>query len=262
MARPIITLTTDFGTDSPYVGQMKASILSVNAEVTVVDITHSVSPQNIQLGALILEDVIFQFPPSTIHVAVVDPGVGTSRNILVWNFESQLVIAPDNGLISGISQNRRPKVTVSVSNRRYWNTEISPTFHGRDVIAPVAAHLSLGTDLLDMGDLVTTFVEIPWTTVRITPHSIDGCVVMNDSFGNLITNIGEGMLEAVNTLDCRIRCGSHEIVGIATTYGDQPPTNLIALVGSSGRLELAVVNGDAEQMTGAQVGDQVSLSWS
>ena len=261
MARSIITLTTDFGSDSPYVAQMKASILAINAEVTLVDITHSVSPQDILHGALILEDVLFQFPPSTIHIAVVDPGVGTSLNILVWNFDSQLVIAPDNGLISGVAHDRSPSVTISVSNRQYWNKEVAPTFHGRDVMAPVAAHLSQGTDVQSMGDPVTSFVQIPWPAARITLNSIEGSVVMIDSFGNLITNIRDTMLATVNRTECKIRCRSHDIDGVATTYGDQPTTSLVTVVGSSGRLELAVVNGNAEQMTGAKVGDRVSVSW-
>ncbi len=140
MACQIITLTTDFGSDSPYVAQVKASILAINPEVTIVDITHAIAPQNIEHAAIVLQDTLPHFPQGTIHVAVVDPGVGTTRPILVSQFGNQLVVAPDNGLLSGLAQMAEPTLLFQVTNRKLWNLSVSNTFHGKDIMAPVAAH--------------------------------------------------------------------------------------------------------------------------
>ena len=142
----LITLMTDFGAGSPYVAAMKGVILSINPSVTLVDLTHAIPPQDVREGALVLEDVAPYFPPGTIHVAVVDPGVGTDRAILYAEIGSQRYVAPDNGLLSRLSRNTPPSRIVRLTNPDYWLRPVSATFHGRDIMAPVAARLSLGLD--------------------------------------------------------------------------------------------------------------------
>ena len=148
---PIITLTTDFGTGSPYVAAMKGVILSINPAATIVDISHAVPAQDIARGALVLEDTTPWFPADTIHVAVVDPGVGTQRSILYARIGPQQYIAPDNGLLGRLMARTRPSLVLRLTEREYWLPEVSHTFHGRDIMAPVAARLSLGLDPRRLG---------------------------------------------------------------------------------------------------------------
>lgn len=261
MACQIITLTTDFGSDSPYVAQVKASILTINPEVTIVDITHAIAPQNIEHAAIVLQDTLAHFPQGTIHVAVVDPGVGTTRPILVSQFGSQLVVSPDNGLLSGLAQTAEPTLLFQVTNRKLWNLSVSNTFHGRDIMAPVAAYLSQGINPAEVGPAVTFFHKLNWQQPIVRPQSITGTVVMIDSFGNLLTNIHSKCLPGIVHKKCAVQCLGHQSVGICATYRERPVGNFIALLGSSGRLELAIVCGDASKVLDAHTGDPVIISW-
>lgn len=258
----IITLTTDFGTDSPYVAAMKGVILSINPDVTIVDLTHAIHPQNIREGAVILHDIARQFPDDTIHVAVVDPGVGTNRAILAARIERWTFIAPDNGLLSLLTSEVEPEQVVRLQNDTYWRKPVSATFHGRDIMAPVAAHLSLGVSLDELGTLSETFHQLDWPRAVVQENRVDGLVREVDSFGNLITNISVSMLAGYPT-DTRacIVCGIYETWGVYHAYGDQPRGTLIALIGSNGFLELAIVGESASERLGIRAGMPVTVAW-
>lgn len=258
----IITLTTDFGTGSPYVAAMKGVILSIHPAATIIDLTHDVRPQDIRHGAVILDDVAEQFPPGTIHVVVVDPGVGTQRAIVFARIGDRCYVAPDNGLLSLLARRTPPSQLIRVENRDYFKHPVSFTFHGRDIMAPVAAHLSLGLEPERLGPPMESLVELHWPEVRIRPDRIVGMVLEIDSFGNLITNITDEMLtdRPTDNRACVI-CNIYETWGIFHVYAEQPQGTLIALIGSSGRLELSVVGDNAAARLGIQIGEPVTVAW-
>ncbi len=259
----IITLTTDFGTGSPYVAAMKGVILSINPAATLVDITHSVRPQDVRHAALVLDDVAPRFPPEdAIHVAVVDPGVGTDRAILYAEIDGHRYVAPDNGLLSRLARRTPPARLRRLTEPQYWLEPVSATFHGRDVMAPVAGHLSRGLDPAKLGPAVESLVMLDWPEPVATPGQIAGQVLDVDSFGNVVTNVSAVMLAKVPAgRRIRIQCAGREIDGVSTTYGDRRPGALIALVGSTGRLELAIVGASAARSLDAQVGEPVTVTW-
>lgn len=262
MSRRIITLTTDFGTSSPYVAAMKGVILSMNPEALLVDITHEVPPQDIRQGALVLEEIGPLFPTQTIHVAVVDPGVGTNRELVFAEISGRIYLAPDNGLLSRLALTAQPSRIVALTDSSFWREQVSATFHGRDILAPVAAHLSNGLPPERLGEPRERLAAIDWPECEVMPQKISGEVTSVDSFGNLITNITAEQLNGVPTgEELSVRCGEHETAGLFRTYGDQPEMTLIALVGSSGKLELAIVGENAAAMLGEGVGSPVTLKW-
>lgn len=258
----IITLTTDFGTGSSYVAAIKGVILSINPAVTLVDISHEVPAQDVQAGAVVLDDVTEQFPEGTIHLAVVDPGVGTERAIVYARIGTQDYIAPDNGLLSRLLARVPASRLIRLANREYWLAEVSATFHGRDIMAPAAAHLSLGLDPDRLGPPVDELVEFEWPQVRQTPLRIEGHVQKVDSFGNLVTNVTADMLAGRPTDErvC-IVCNIYETWGIYRTYAEQVVGTFVALIGSNGRLELALVGDNAAERLGIQAGAPVVVSW-
>jgi S-adenosyl-L-methionine hydrolase (adenosine-forming) len=263
-ARPpaIITLTTDFGQGSRYVAAMKGVILSINPHVRLVDLSHAVPHQDIRTGAIVLAETARWFPPETIHVAVVDPGVGSSRRIVYARIGSQQFVAPDNGLLSALVKLERPTKIVCLNEPKHWLQDVSHTFHGRDIMAPVAARLSLGLSPDELGRPMDQLIELSWPEVQRVPNRIDGEVVEVDSFGNLITNITREMLHGVPSSEVVIvRCEEHETQGIYSTYSDQPSMTFMAHVGSTGRLELAIVDENASAMLGVRVGAPVCVTW-
>ena len=258
----IITLTTDFGVGSRYIGAMKGVILAINPRATIVDLSHAVPPRDIRAGAIVLAETATWYPPGTVHVAVVDPGVGSNRRIAYAAIGGHHFVAPDNGLLSRLAMLQPPTKIVSVEERRHWMPEVSRTFHGRDIMAPVAARLSLGLSPDELGPAQKQLVEIPWAEVQQVPNRIEGEVIEVDSFGNLITNITRAMLEGVPSHDgVLITCEEHETQGIFATFSDQPPMTLMAHVGSTGRLELAIVDENASAMLGVELGAQVRVTW-
>jgi S-adenosyl-L-methionine hydrolase (adenosine-forming) len=261
MNNSIITLTTDFGTDSPYVAQMKGVILSINPAVSLVDITHAVPPQDVAQGALALMDATPRFPLGSIHVCVVDPGVGTERKIVCAEIGGRLYVAPDNGLLGHLIRGAPPTRVVLITNTLYQLPTPSMTFHGRDIMAPAAAHLSLGTDIEALGPPAGGLVQLDWPTVVVENGRIAASVITRDSFGNLITNIERGDFAAMDSRESAIvHCGGRAITGIVSTYSQQPPGTVVALFGSSGRLEIAVVNGNAAEELNVWVGDPVTVA--
>lgn len=262
-AAPLITLLTDFGADSPYVGAMKGAIYSLHPTARVVDITHSVPHQDVRRGAWTWEEVTPHFPRGTIHVGVVDPGVGTSRRLVAAVIEDSIFLCPDNGLLGRLVLRRPPSTIVALEAKEYWSPQVSHTFHGRDILAPVAARLSLGLDVAKLGPAVKQLFEISWPEVLVMPGKIEGTIRSIDSFGNLISDIAADKLVDVPTdpEKVRITCDEHETQGIFKTYGEQPPMTLLALVGSSGYLELAIVEENASLMLGIRAGTKIVVQW-
>jgi len=262
MSDPIVTLTTDFGVSSPYVAQMKGVILSLCRDVRLVDITHAIPPQDVKQGARVLEEVCGTFPVATIHVAVVDPGVGTDRRIVCCQMGQQFFIAPDNGLLSRVSFHSPPSLAVALTNREYWLGDVSNTFHGRDIMAPAAAHLSLGLDPRKLGDLVDELVELDWPKPSVGSNEIVGSIVSCDSFGNLITDISASMLEeARKSQNFTIHCRGYDVTQIGRTYANCEPGAIVGIIGSSRMLEISVANGNAAKILKAELGDAVRVRW-
>ena len=258
----IITLTTDFGAGSPYTAAMKGVMLSINPDATLVDLTHEVPAQDIDAGAVVLDDAAAWFPGETIHVAVVDPGVGTERAIVYARIGTQHYIAPDNGLLSRLTVRAPASKLIRLANREYWLEKISATFHGRDIMAPVAAHLSLGVAPEQFGPPVDELVQLDLPRVKQTPLRLEGQIQKVDSFGNLVTNITSDMLVGRPTDErvC-IVCNIYETWGIYRTYAEQLDGMFVALVGSSDHVELALVGDNAAKRLGIQVGMPVVVSW-
>jgi hypothetical protein len=262
MLPPIITLTTDFGTSSPYVAQVKGVILGLHAAARIVDLCHAIPPQQVRQGALAWAAACPWFPPGTIHLGVVDPGVGSGRRLLYLEMGGQRFLAPDNGLASRLALRTPPSTIRVLSEPRFWLPAVSPTFHGRDILAPVAARLSLGLSPEELGPACLEWVQLDWPEVVVSAGKLRGVIESIDSFGNLITNIGADSLSAAPRDErVAVRCDEHETRGIFTTYSDQPEMTLIALVGSSGHLELAIVGDSAAAMLGVEIGTAVEVRW-
>ena len=258
----IITLLTDFGRDSPYVAAMKGVMLSINPRATLVDLTHGIGPQNVREAAIVLDETASWFPPETIHVAVVDPGVGSDRKIVYARLGDWQFLAPDNGLLSRLARRIAPSTIRTVSEAQFWLPTVSATFHGRDIFAPVAARLSLGLDPERLGPQQADLVTLDWPEVALTQGKLEGRIEAIDSFGNLISDITADKLEGVpRGEDVTIECDEHQTQGIFRAYADQPEMTLIALVGSSGKLELAIVGDSAAIMLGVRVGTPLSVRW-
>ncbi len=258
----IITLTTDFGTDSPYVAAMKGVILSIDPAATLIDVTHGVPPQDVRRGAVVLDDLTPHFPPGSIHVAVIDPGVGTDRPIVCAEIGRRRYVCPDNGLLSRLVRRQPPDRVVRVENPRFWRHPVSRTFHGRDIMAPVAAHLGLGVDPSELGPEAELGGAFDWPEPTVEADRIRGLVLQTDSFGNLITNITADLLAGRPT-DQRavVVCSIYETYGIYGAYAQVPEGSFIALVDSSGRLELAITGSSAARRLGIEVGTPVTVAW-
>jgi S-adenosylmethionine hydrolase len=259
--RNIITLTTDFGAGSPYVAQMKGVILSICREVELVDISHAIGAQNIREGAIVLADVAPRFPEGTIHVAVVDPGVGTSRRVVYAEIGTQRYIAPDNGLLSRVAEGNEPRLIVEIENAKYWLPEPSHTFHGRDVMAPAAAHLAGGLDPMKLGSGREAMVTLEWPQPSVSSSGVAGEVLYIDTFGNLITNITLTEIGAIGEPGLVVvDCGGTQIRGMVATYGAAMSGETVALFDSQGRLEIAVVGGNAARELHGAVGERVTVT--
>lgn len=254
----LITLTTDFGLKDPYQGAMKGAILSVNPEARVIDITHLVSPGDIVEGAFVLLESYGFFPDGTVHVAVVDPGVGGMRRPMLVETERFLFVGPDNGLFSLVLRNEKVKRVVQLTEERYFRKEVSNTFHGRDIFGPVAAHLSLGVSPSAFGPEITDILEISLPKPSLEMGVITGEVIYIDSFGNIITNINRGDALSFGG-DAAVELNNKGIEGLKRTYSEVTGGSALALISSSGFLEIAVNGGDAARLFNAQVGDKVLL---
>ncbi|MCS7011511.1 MAG: SAM-dependent chlorinase/fluorinase [Anaerolineales bacterium] len=258
---PIITLTTDFGLKDSFVGTMKGVILSICPTAQLVDLTHEIPPQNILAGGLALWRAFPYFPAGTVHIAVVDPGVGTSRRPLAVRLGGQYLVGPDNGLFTSLYEEAEGRgwsiEIVHLTNKSYFLPEISRTFHGRDIFSPVAAHLANGVPLTEFGPPVPDPVRLSLPKPERLPYGWRAQVIGVDHFGNLTTNLPAAVLFAPK--QTIVRLGRFEIRGVSATYGEHAPGELIALIDSENRLEIALVNGNAAQFTGAHIGDEVEV---
>ncbi len=257
-----ITLTTDFGSTDHYVGVMKGVILRIAKAAVIVDITHKIEAHNIVQGAFVLRHALTWFPRGTVHVAVVDPGVGSDRRIIAGRYSGQTVIAPDNGLISLIHRELQLEAIFSVENSRYFAGPVSRTFHGRDIMAPVAAHVASGVPLSTLGPPANSVdvLKLP-TTQPIEPGGLAGCVLYVDHFGNLVTNItAEEIGHLMQRKSPLIVCVADQPVGqLRGAFSDVPPGEPVAMIGSSGMLEIAVNRGRASDRFGAAADTPVTL---
>lgn len=253
----IITLTTDFGENDGYVGTMKGVIFSINPHAQIVDISHQIPAQKIDIAAFILFNSYKYFPPGTIHVIVVDPGVGSQRKILAVQAGGHIFIAPDNQLLKYIFFEHETTEVIEVLNKKYFLDIISATFHGRDIFAPVAAHLSLGTPIKNLGKITTDFRPGEINTPQISKDKIEGEIIFSDHFGNCISNISQ---QAINGKSFTLECGTTFIDQLSNFYADAKPGGALALIGSSGYLEIAVRDGNAQKEFDIKIHDPVILN--
>jgi S-adenosyl-L-methionine hydrolase (adenosine-forming) len=257
---PIITLLTDFGLQDAYVGIMKGVILCLNPEARLVDLSHEVKPQEILSAALLLQSAWRYFPPGTIHLAVVDPGVGSHRRALAAACNGHFAVGPDNGLFSLIFADPKPEALISLENPHYFLPTISATFHGRDIFAPVAAHLSLGVPLTNLGPAISDPVRLDWPAPTYNETKIVGEIIASDHFGNLISNIPFSDLTSwLQGRSAKFQVQGREIPQLVTTYSNVLPGSWLALEGSHGYLEIACRNGSAARMLDAGPGAKVEV---
>jgi S-adenosylmethionine hydrolase len=244
----ILTLTTDFGPDGPYVAAPGTQI---------VDVSHRIAPQNILEGAFVLASILEAFPAGTVHLGVIDPGVGTERPLVAVRVAGQWVVAPDNGLVGGIVGRHEPEGIWQISNPAVWRETVSNTFHGRDILAPAAAHLLLDRDPDELGPRRNSVIRLANFDPRPDDRGLVGEVIFRDAFGNLVTNIRADRLHDASPEDWLIEISGERIEGLSRTYGERPSGTLVALSGSSGWVEVAVVNGDAARSIAAGPGTTV-----
>ncbi len=260
----IVTLLTDFGTGAEYAGLMKGVILSINPSAAIVDITHQIDRQDIVQAAFTIFSSYEYFPDETVHLIVVDPGVGSERSLLALEMKNQFFIAPDNGVLTLLFSEGKITSLIRITNSKYFLTSVSRTFHGRDIIAPVGAHLSAGIDVRGLGTEIDLrdAVHLDHLDARISESGeLVGKIVVTDDFGNLITNIDFKKLseiyQAGQEKKIQIKIGSHVINGLSETYDSVRPKTPLALIGSRGYLEIAVNKGNAALFLNAVKGDNV-----
>lgn len=273
----IITLTTDFGYDDAYVGAMKGAILSINPAATIIDVSHSIGPQNILHGAFILNTAYRYFPKETIHMAIVDPGVGSARQGIVLKTPSATFVAPDNGILSYIIDDlfsiegleageeshdlkevvfKKGLEAAAITDPRFWRQPVSSTFHGRDIFGPVAAGLSLGISIYEFGEKVNSLHILPIPKPSFDADgNLVGKVLHIDHFGTLVTNVKSNDLPGkdavIEVVGCRIQ-------GISDYYVQKE--GVMAIVGSSGYLEISLRDGNACDFLGAMIGDEIRVT--
>ena len=255
-----ITLMTDFGTSDNYVGVMKGVILSINLQAQIVDITHTIPPQDVYGAAFLIDSAYRYFPTGTIHLIVVDPGVGSHRRVVVCQTETAYFICPDNGILTHIIHSEKYIRTVSVKNSAYFLPQISNTFHGRDIFAPVAAHLSRGVSMDKLGNPITDPVQLPVPEPKVMNEVIVGHIIWIDAFGNLVTNISHDMLESrAGEAGVVIHAGNAKIADLNHSYAESAVGEPLAIIGSSNRLEISINQGDAAQVLGLKRGDEITV---
>lgn len=264
IAQPLITLLTDFGLQDEYVGVMKGVILSIQPNAQIVDICHDIPPQNVLAAASMIEAAYGYFPAGSIHVLVIDPGVGTQRRLIAVQAEGHTFLAPDNGLLTHILK-KKPLEDIRLIDQREWYLpHVSNTFHGRDIFAPVAAHLANGRPFQLIGPAIDPSSCILLNGLR-TRYSEDGTIhgtiLYVDRFGNLVTNVTQEDIDRLSASgdNLIIRIGGHQIEGLQRSYGFVPKESPLALIGSRGRLEIAICGGNAAQKLGVALAAAVTI---
>jgi S-adenosyl-L-methionine hydrolase (adenosine-forming) len=263
VANPIITLTTDYGTNDHLAGVLKGVILKINPEVTLVDITHQVHPFDLLDGALTIGSAYPYFPPRTIHLVIVDPGVGTGQRPLLVSGQNQYFIAPDNGVLSSVYDQEHDHVVVRhVTAEHYFMQPVSKTFHGRDIFGPVAAWLSKGWQTASMGEEIKDFKRFALPRPKAAEGGSKGVVMKVDAFGNLLTNFRTEDLpaQALSGGAIHMQAGTHSVTKLVDTFARGVAGEAVAYIGSSGYLEIAVNKGNASRVLGIGRGAAVLLA--
>jgi S-adenosyl-L-methionine hydrolase (adenosine-forming) len=254
-----VTLTTDFGTRDPYVAQLKGVLYAQGPRaLEVIDLSHEIDPQNVREAALFVRAAWPRFPPGTIHLVVVDPGVGSTRRALALQHAEQFVVAPDNGVLSlWLAEQPGDPHVVEIDPARLGITQISATFHGRDVFAPVAASLARAVALSELGCAAQGLVELSWPRTERTTYGLRGAIIHIDRFGNLITNITRAEL----TEHAHVQLAEGDPIALVRCYADAAPNVPVALIGSSELLEIALRDASAQSHFRARVGDLVRVNF-
>lgn len=260
----IITLTTDFGLKDPFVGQIKGTILSRNPDACIIDITHAIDAHNVLTAAITIQTSYDYFPPGSVHLAIVDPGVGSQRKILAAAVHNHIFIAPDNGLLFPLLKESDNPIIHRVNNTSLLPSKISSTFHGRDIMAPVAAAIAAGMPLAEVGPAedVDSCVCLIIPQPIISEHKIEGEILRVDRFGNIRTNITKAHLSKSLCQSASfngICIKQYRVDSISNTYADADQGTLVAVIDSGGYLEIAVNKGDAAWFTRADIGDPITV---
>ena len=262
---PVVTLLSDFGVKDPYVAEMKAVISTISPEARMIDISHSIEKFNIRMGAFVLASASPYFPKGTVHVGVVDPGVGTKRCALLVETERAFYIGPDNGLLMLAAQSDKIRHVYVITNTRLMRPHVSLTFHGRDVFAPAAAHLVNGTALTDFGTEIKDYVIPTFAAPVLKGRELTGEVLHIDDFGNIITNVASKDLrkiEAKQEKFLTVRQKNKMLrIRFCKVYGEVAVRDILALIGSHDFLEIAVNQGNASKKLKTKVGDVLTVSF-
>ncbi len=260
MARPVVTLTTDFGLSDHFAGTMKGVILRIAPAAEIVDITHQVSAFEITEAAFVIGEAYRYFPKKTVHVVVIDPGVGTARRPILVEAAGQFFVAPDNGVLSMIYAREKHKVRAVASDRHFLQP-VSRTFHGRDIFAPTAAHLAAGARPASFGRLIQDYCRLRFAEpLRIGKRVWQGTILKTDHFGNLITNLHIAEFPALESRPFQLLCGQVTIAHLNATFAEGAPGEPLLIVGSSGFLEIVANQGSAAKILGCGTGSPVDLT--
>ena len=255
----MITLTTDFGLKDPYVAEMKGVILSINPKAKIIDLTHDVEKFNTRMGAFMLASAAPYFPQGTIHLGVVDPRVGTERRALLVQTKEGFFIGPDNGILMLAAQTQGIEHIYRLTNQKYMLPNISHTFHGRDIFAPVAAHLDKGNEPSKFGEEITDPITPNFTNIDRKNNLLIGEILHVDAFGNIITNINQKELSQAKTLKLNLHHVSLQLE-FAKTYAQTKPQESLALIGSHGFLEIALNQASFAEKYRARAGDRIEVA--
>lgn len=263
----VVSLMTDFGIKDGNVGVMKGVIWGIAPDAQISDLSHVIQPQNIREAALILARSAPYFPPDSVHVVVVDPGVGTARRPLAAKIGSQYYVGPDNGSITLLLERAEKEgwscEFVHLDKPKFWLGNISHVFHGRDIFAPVAGHLASGVPLAELGTRIVDPVRLALPKPEQIANGWRGEIIHIDHFGNLASNIRvENLSSALTHMDgCNVSLAGETIKGLVNTFGERQPDDLVALLGSTGNLIVSVVNGSAAARLSVKVGDSIEIVW-
>jgi S-adenosylmethionine hydrolase len=260
-ASGFITLTTDFGLADGFVGTMKGVIYTINPDATIIDISHEIGSRDVSEAAFLLEASYKYFPRGTVHLVVVDPGVGSRRRATAVETEGYYFVAPDNGVLTRALVREKVIKSVELTNSAYFLNEVSDTFHGRDIFAPAAAHLSLGTAIEALDIEIDGLIEMPVSEPEVSQKGIRGRIIHIDKFGNLITDIPRRLFEAaISDRQFVIELAGIKLDRLSRSYADAPAGEPLAIFDSFDNLEIAVNHANAAKVLGVQIGDDIQIA--